>query len=158
LIPEEIWTGITTLPDDVAIRTSDHNGKALGDVYWLWGKWIEATGETVDVRMFDPMLDAFDDLQSSIFSALHGYYRAAFSALRKRDAVLPGGLARRASLSGPSLPGLVSRLPASDFLSVVSILLVEGGSDRELVAELFIDDPNVLAPELLKAFQLAMQA
>lgn len=81
-ISEESWTGIMSLPDDVAIRTSDHNGKALGQVYWLWGKWIEAIGETSEVPMFDPMLDAGDDLQSSMFNALHGYYRAAFAGLR----------------------------------------------------------------------------
>lgn len=82
LIAPDTWNGIVTLPDDVAIRTSDHNGKALGEVYWLWGKWIEATGETADVPMYDPMLDSNDDLQSSMYCALHGYYRAAFSSLR----------------------------------------------------------------------------
>jgi len=33
LIAAETWSGITVLPDDVAIRTSDHNGLALGEVY-----------------------------------------------------------------------------------------------------------------------------
>jgi len=82
LIPEDTWNGIMTLPDDVAIRTSDHNGQILGEIYWLWGKWIEATGESPDDPMFAPMLDACDDLQSSTFCALHGYYRAGFSGLR----------------------------------------------------------------------------
>jgi hypothetical protein len=69
------------LPDDVAVRTSDHNGKALGEAYRLWARWIESIGETEDA-LFVPMLDANDDLQASIFDALHGYYRTAFSALR----------------------------------------------------------------------------
>ncbi len=69
------------LPDDVAIRTSDHRGQVLGEVYWLWGRWIEATGEAEDA-LFVPMLDANDDLQASLFDSLHGYYRTAFSALR----------------------------------------------------------------------------
>lgn len=81
LISEEVWQGITALPDDVAIRTSDRNGKLLGEVCFLFGKWGEAIGEVQD-ELFDPMLDAADDLQTSIFAALHGYYRAAFSALR----------------------------------------------------------------------------
>jgi hypothetical protein len=80
-VSQETWSGITGLPDDVAIRTSDHNGKALGEAYWLWGRWIRAIGETQDA-LFVPMLDAGDDLQTSIFDALHGYYRAGFSALR----------------------------------------------------------------------------
>ena len=244
-ISEETWTGITTLPDDVAIRTSDHNGKALGEVYWLWRKWIEAIGETADVPMFDPMLDACDDFQSSIFSALSGYYRAAFSALRNvlevitvsacgtltrsqqyasyragasefsfgtacdqlrnepkldsfnsrmraagfqslwdpRDAILPGGFARReyrdlcnyahtrrgfaeADLwksTGPIYQGRVFldwyyAYLRTISLGVVSILLARGEADREPLAELFIDDPNVLGPELLEAFKFATQA
>lgn len=81
LIPESTWHGIVDLPDDVAIRTSDHRGKVLKELYWLWGRWIEATGETEDA-LFVPMLDAHDDLQASLFNSLHGYYRTAFSALR----------------------------------------------------------------------------
>lgn len=81
LIADKIWHGIMDLPDDVAVRTSDHRGKVLGEVYWLWGRWIEATGETEDA-IFTPMLDAHDDLQASLFDSLHGYYRTAFSGLR----------------------------------------------------------------------------
>lgn len=81
LISKKTWHGMMDLPDDVAIRTSDHNGKILGEVYWLWGRWIEAVGETEDA-LFVPMLDAIDDMQASFFDALHGYYRTAFSALR----------------------------------------------------------------------------
>ena len=81
LISEKTWHGMMDLPDDVAIRTSDHNGKLIGEVYWLWGRWIEAVGEVEDA-LFVPMLDATDDMQASFFDALHGYYRTAFSALR----------------------------------------------------------------------------
>jgi hypothetical protein len=242
LIQEETWNGIMTLPDDVAMRTSDHNGKALGEVYWLWGKWIKATGETPDVTLFGPMLDAFDDLQSSIFNALHGYYRAGFSALRNvlevmtvgtcgslsgsqqhasyragstefsfgaaceqlshesrldwfnssmraagyqslwdpRDALLPGGFARRlyrelcnyahtrpgyteADLwesNGPIYAVKVFRDWYYAFLRTVlicsiSILLGRPGADRAPVADLFIDDPNVVPPDVQEAFKLA---
>jgi hypothetical protein len=82
LISGRTWHGIMNLPDDVAIRTSNHNGQVLGEVYWLWGRWIEATREIKEDALFVPMLDAHDDLQASIFDALHGYYRTAFSALR----------------------------------------------------------------------------
>jgi hypothetical protein len=80
-VSRETWSSITGLPDNVAIRTSDHNGKALAEAYRLWGQWHEALPEPQDA-IFTPMLDAADDLQSSIFSALHGYYRTGFSALR----------------------------------------------------------------------------
>ena len=56
-------------------------GQVLGEVYCLWGRWIEATGEAHDA-LFVPMLDAHEDLQASLFDSLHGYYRTAFSALR----------------------------------------------------------------------------
>lgn len=83
LISERVWSGVTGLPDDVAIRTSDHNGTALGEAYRLWGRWIEAVGDVENQdALFAPMLDAGDDLQASIFDALHGYYRTSFSALR----------------------------------------------------------------------------
>lgn len=39
LIDEETWV-ITHLPDDVAIRTSDHNGHRLALLHRLWGDWI----------------------------------------------------------------------------------------------------------------------
>jgi len=44
LIDEETWAGITHLPDDVAIRMSDHNGHRLALLHSLWGDWITATG------------------------------------------------------------------------------------------------------------------
>ena len=80
-VGKDAWLGITGLPDDVAIRTSDHNGKALAEVCSLHSGWLAAIGDDADT-LFDPMLDAGDDLQNSVFNALHGYYRAGFLALR----------------------------------------------------------------------------
>jgi hypothetical protein len=45
LIDEATWAGMMHLPDDVAIRVSDHNGHRLALLYNLWGDWIEATGD-----------------------------------------------------------------------------------------------------------------
>ena len=81
LISPETWRALTVLPDDVAIRTSDHNGEALAETYSLCCRWSATIGDEVD-ELFDPMLDAGSDLENSIFNALHGYYRAGFSALR----------------------------------------------------------------------------
>jgi hypothetical protein len=81
LVSPETWHALTVLPDGVAIRTSDHNGEALTEAYSLCCRWSAATGDEVDA-LFDPMLDAGSDLENSIFNALHGYYRAGFSALR----------------------------------------------------------------------------
>ncbi len=83
LIDEETWAGITHLPDDVAIRTSDHNGHRLSLLYNLWVDWITATGnpEKPD-ELFSCMLDAGDAFQCTNFLFLHGYYRAAMAELR----------------------------------------------------------------------------
>jgi hypothetical protein len=98
-IDQDTWLGITGLADDAAIRTSDHNGKALGDVYALRPLWLAAIGDEADA-LFDPMLDAAADLQSSMFSALHGYYRAGFSALRSIVELMAVGAAGTLVQSG----------------------------------------------------------
>src|SRR6266571_4594011 len=64
LISEDMWRGIVGLADDVVIRTSDHNGRALGETYRLWSEWVGAVGDEEDT-LFVPMLDAADDLQTS---------------------------------------------------------------------------------------------
>ncbi|MGO9742523.1 MAG: hypothetical protein ACLPN5_13625 [Roseiarcus sp.] len=84
-IDEETWNGITHLPDDVAIRTSDHNGHRFALLYSLplWGDWITATGDPLNPdELFNCMLDASDAFQCANFLFLHGYYRAAMAELR----------------------------------------------------------------------------
>jgi len=83
LIDQETWSGITHLPDDVAIRTSDHNGLRFTLLHSLWGDWITATGDPEKPdELFNCMLDAGDALQCTNFLLLHGYYRAAMAELR----------------------------------------------------------------------------
>ena len=83
LIDEETWNGITHLPDDVAIRTSDHNGHKLALLYSLWGDWITATGDPEQPdELFNCMLDAVDAFQCTNFLFLHGYYRGAIAEPR----------------------------------------------------------------------------
>jgi len=83
IVDEETWAGITHLPDDVAIRISDHNGHRLELLYSLWGDWITATGDPNKTdELFSCMLDAGDAFQCANFLFLHGYYRAAMAELR----------------------------------------------------------------------------
>jgi hypothetical protein len=83
LIDEETWAGITHLPDDVAIRISDHNGHRLALLYRLSRDWITATGDFQKPdELFNCMLDAGDAFQCTNFLFLHGYYRAAMAELR----------------------------------------------------------------------------
>ena len=81
LIDKETWQGITILPDDVSIYTSNHHGSLLRILYNLWGAWIEAVGEEQDY-LYDAILDAADEFQATTFNALNGYYRQAIGCLR----------------------------------------------------------------------------
>jgi len=54
LVSEDIWNGITHLPDDVALTTSNHHGSQLATLYTLWGDWLEAIGGEHD-EMFSGM-------------------------------------------------------------------------------------------------------
>jgi hypothetical protein len=80
-INKSTWDSIVTLPDDVAVRTSNHHGTALKQLDDLWGAWVESFGETQDC-LFSAMLDAGDDFQSATYTALTGFYRLSVSALR----------------------------------------------------------------------------
>jgi hypothetical protein len=83
LIDRKTWNGITRLPNDVAIRASDHNGIRLALLHSLWGDWIIATGDPDKPdELFNAMLDASDAFQCTNFLLLHGYYRPALAELR----------------------------------------------------------------------------
>jgi len=89
LIDAPTWHGITSLPDDVSIRTSDHHGETLRRAYELWSHW---PGLTLDLQSLvaDPREDALalalmimsDELQASLYAALTGFYRQAIAGLR----------------------------------------------------------------------------
>lgn len=81
LVDEITWRGITVLPDDVSIRTSNHHGGLLKILYDLWAAWIDAVGSDQD-PLYDTILDAADEFQAATFNALHGYYRQAVGCLR----------------------------------------------------------------------------
>ncbi|MFI5021643.1 MAG: hypothetical protein ACHQRJ_08325 [Alphaproteobacteria bacterium] len=83
LIERDIWDGIMHLPDDVAIKISNHQGTKLRLLYSLWGDWIEAVGDPSHPdNLFGGMLDAADCFQCTTFDFLHGFYRSALANLR----------------------------------------------------------------------------
>jgi len=82
LVDEETWSGITHLPDDVAIRTSDHNGLRLALLYSLWADWLTAIGDEQPDELYGCMAAAADAFHCTNFLFLHGYYRAAMAELR----------------------------------------------------------------------------
>ena len=80
-IDKATWDSIVTLPDDVAVRTTDYHGTTVRQLHDLWGAWIECYGENKDC-LFPVMLDAADDFQAATYAALTGYYRLSISAVR----------------------------------------------------------------------------
>ena len=83
LVSKSTWTGIVTLPDDVAVRTSNHHGSTLAQLEDLWGAWIESMGDIEVHDCLSPaMLDAGDDFQSATYTSLTGFYRLSVAALR----------------------------------------------------------------------------
>jgi hypothetical protein len=81
VISKSTWKSIVTLPDDVAVRTSNHHGSTLRQLDDLWGAWVESFGDVQDC-LFSVMLDAGDDFQSATYAALTGFYRLSITALR----------------------------------------------------------------------------
>lgn len=81
IIGKATWNSIVSLPDDVAIRTTDYHGTTLTQLHDLWGAWVESFGTTQDC-MFPVMLDAGDDFQAATYTALTGFYRLSIAALR----------------------------------------------------------------------------
>jgi hypothetical protein len=86
LISKKCWSGLTSLPDDVSLRTSDHYGSQLQLLYDLWGEWIcvaYALQQTSnDSAIAYTAGDAVDYFQGAIHNALMGYYRLGFTSLR----------------------------------------------------------------------------
>lgn len=82
LVRKEVWDGITHLPDDVALRTSGHDGLRLDILHTLYRDWVHAIGLKRTDEIFDAMLDAGDCFQSANFNFLHGFYRTSLADLR----------------------------------------------------------------------------
>jgi hypothetical protein len=81
LIGKATWSSIVTLPDDVAVRTTNYHGTTIRQLHDLRGVWVECFGEKQDC-MFPVLLDAGDDFQAATYAALTGFYRLSVAALR----------------------------------------------------------------------------
>jgi hypothetical protein len=83
LIDKTVWRGIVTLPDDVAIRTSNHHGTTLAQLNELSSAWIFSMRMPPHRERVSPvMLDAYDEMQASIYNCLTGFYRFSAGGMR----------------------------------------------------------------------------
>jgi hypothetical protein len=80
LIPRKVWEGIMTLPGDVAIRTTNHQGARAAMLYRLHVAWMGAI--PAEGVVAEAMLEAGDDFEAALFNLLHGFYKQAISSLR----------------------------------------------------------------------------
>lgn len=80
LVSPKVWHSIMDIADDVAIRTTSHQGSRIGLLHELWGAWLEVMPTSCIVGY--AMLDCSDDFAASILLLLHGFYRQAVGTLR----------------------------------------------------------------------------
>jgi hypothetical protein len=89
LVDPNTWNSLVSLPDDVSLRTSEHYGSVLKKFWYAWDEWIclvLALQGAVKKPSTSPIAHsantAIDEVQASIYNALVGFYRLAFSSLR----------------------------------------------------------------------------
>jgi hypothetical protein len=83
LIDQNVWRSIVMLPDDVAIRTSNHHGSTLAQLDELNQAWLSSTRmPPYRERMSPVMVDPHDEMQASIYNCLTGYYRFSAGGMR----------------------------------------------------------------------------
>lgn len=81
LVERDVWNSIVTLPDDVAVRTSNEYGPLLKEMDRCWDAFIESLAMRQD-PIESALLDAADEFHAGSFNSLHGFYRQAFGCLR----------------------------------------------------------------------------
>jgi hypothetical protein len=80
-IGKDTWNHIFVLPGDVPVRTTNHNGSAIKQISDLSYEWLlHCDGE--DPIMGSVMLDAHDDFDAALYTAIVGYYLLSNSAMR----------------------------------------------------------------------------
>ncbi len=83
VILEDTWHHLTTLPDDVAVRTSSHHGTLLHILNQLAGTWPEAVGHSEHADAIGvAMIELINEPDAALYTMLVGFYRQAIDSLR----------------------------------------------------------------------------
>jgi hypothetical protein len=83
LVAKRVWESLVILPEDVAVRTSNHQGTTLAQLNELSSAWLFSTRMPPHRESMSPvMLDAHDEIEASIYNCLTGYYRFSIGGLR----------------------------------------------------------------------------
>lgn len=114
LIDRKVWSHVISLPDDVALSTSSHQGSHINWIYSMYNQWSDATylESRSGPYLFEAASLATEEFDAVIFNSLHGYYRQALGCLRNVFEVL----AHATSFAGICLTGIPSfhRVDRSD--------------------------------------------
>ena len=81
LIDEAAWREIMDGPDNVAIRTTSHQGSHVAFLHRLVSDWSIAYPREYGI-VTEAMLDAGDNYQAATFNLVHGFYKESISSLR----------------------------------------------------------------------------
>lgn len=83
LIPEDVWHHLTTLPDEVAVRTSNRHGTLIARLNQLAGTWPVCVGDSEHADLVGlAMIEMINEPDASLYNMLVGFYRQAVDSLR----------------------------------------------------------------------------
>jgi hypothetical protein len=80
-IRKEVWTTVMALPDDVAVRTTNHHGSALARLNAMRWAFLDVLDDPLD-RFSEVLIDVGDEFEAALVSSVQGYYRQGASSLR----------------------------------------------------------------------------
>jgi hypothetical protein len=91
-IDKEVWQGIVGLPDDVMIRTTDYRQNDVEHAYHVAQSWHDVMKSLPKGPLDTQAFSVYENLETSLFNALAGWYRTAGLALRAASDDLLVGL------------------------------------------------------------------
>ena len=96
LIDRKAWEHIMDLPGHVEIVTTNYQGSKIALLHDLSSEWIFSMPDSGITG--DAMLAIYDNLEATIFNAVHGHYKTALAILRV--ALETSVVAARCALAG----------------------------------------------------------
>jgi len=83
LVSAETWRHLTTLPDEVAVRTSNRHGALIEILNQLANSWPICVGDSEQADSVGlSMIEVINEPDASLYNMLVGFYRQAIDSLR----------------------------------------------------------------------------
>ncbi len=82
-IKREVWKSLVTLPDNVALRTTDNYSRSVETLHRLVWSWLDIHDELPNrTPMQMQSMSVLECFDGAVFNAVHGWYRIAGIMLR----------------------------------------------------------------------------